>query len=115
VVVIEAPRLSGAVRLRHTGRDGQEAQLELVALARQACPDATIMITDGALTSEDYEWRVELRGIEARSGDLGLALQRQLSAEPTDDVGDDAAPLPLLGRRCHWGLSSWASGRPRSF
>jgi hypothetical protein len=115
VVVIEAPRLSGAVRLRHTGGDSQQAQLELVALARQACPDATIMSTDGALTSEDYEWRVDLRGVESRSGDLGLALQRHLSAGPTGDDGDDAAPFPLLGRRCHWGLSSSDSGRPRSF
>jgi hypothetical protein len=116
VVVIEAPRLSGAVRLRRAGRDSQDAQSELLALARKACPDATIMSTDGALTSEDYEWRVDVRGVEARSGDLGMALQRLLSADGADDdAGGGVASLPLLGRRCHWGLSSSASGRPRSF
>ena len=41
------------------------------------------MSTDGALTSADYEWRVEVRGIETRPGDLGVALHRELSTEPT--------------------------------
>ena len=46
--------------------------------AAHQCParlsNVTIMSTDGALTSADYEWRVEVRGIEMRSGDLGVAL-----------------------------------------
>jgi hypothetical protein len=71
------------------------------------------MSTDGALTSEDYEWRVEVRGIAVRSGDLGVALHRELSPEPA--VLKDVPKQPVIGRRCHWGLSPSFSGRPRSF
>ena len=83
MVVIESPRVTDAVPLHHAGRDTYDAQFELLASARRACPDAAIMSTDGALTSADYEWRVEVRGIETRPGDLGVALHRELSAEPT--------------------------------
>ena len=62
VVVLESPRVTEAVPFHHTGRDGHEARFELFMLARLACPDATIISTDGALTAEDYEWRVEVRG-----------------------------------------------------
>src|SRR5271170_3996989 len=78
VVVIESPRVTDAVPLHHAGRDSYNAQFELLASARRACPDAAIMSTDGALTSADYEWRVEVRGIEMRPGDLGVALHREL-------------------------------------
>ena len=113
VVIIESPRVSGAVPFHHAGDDACDAQFDLLTSARRACPDAAIMGTDGALTSADYEWRVELRGIEARPGDLGLALHRELSAGPTD--GESAPPPQTLGRRCHWGLSPSFSGRPRTF
>jgi hypothetical protein len=112
VVVIESPRVTDAVPLHHAGRDTYDAQFELLASARRACPDAAIMSTDGALISADYEWRVEVRGIETRPGDLGVALHRELSAEPTRP---DAAPRQTFGRRCHWGLSPSFSGRPRTF
>ena len=112
VVVIESPRVTGAVPLHHAGRDTYDAQFELLASARRACPDAAIMSTDGALTSADYEWRVEVRGIEMRPGDLGVALHRELSTEPTPAQN---MPRQTLGRRCHWGLSSSFSGRPRTF
>ena len=112
VVVIESPRVTGAVPLHHAGRDTYDAQFELLNSAHRACPDAVIMSTDGALTSADYEWRVEVRGIQARPGDLGVALHRELSAEPTHVEG---APPRTLGRRCHWGLSPSFSGRPRRF
>ena len=113
VVVIESPRVSGAVPFHHAGHDAYDAQFDLLTSARRACPDAAIMGTDGALTSADYEWRVEVRGIEARPGDLGLALHRELSAEPTDA---ESPPAPqTLGRRCHWGLHPSFSGRPRRF
>ena len=59
------------------------------------------MSTDGAQTSADYEWRIEVRGIETRPGDLGAALHRELSAEPAHVEG---AAAQTLGRRCHWGL-----------
>ena len=112
VVVIESPRVSGAVPFHHAGRDAYDAQFDLLTSARRACPDAAIMGTDGAQTSADYEWRVEVRGIEARPGDLGVALHRELSAEPTHV---ESAPPQTLGRRCNWSLSTSFSGRPRSF
>ena len=49
VVVIESPRVTDAVPLHHAGRDTYDAQFELLASARRACPDAAIMSTDGAL------------------------------------------------------------------
>jgi hypothetical protein len=113
VVVIESPRVAGAVPFHPTGRDSLDARFELLAVAHSACPDATVMSTDGAMTSEDYEWRVEVRGIAARPGDLGVALQHELSAEPV--AGWDVPKRPVIGRRCHWGLSPSFSGRPRRF
>jgi hypothetical protein len=112
VVVIESPRVTGAVPLHHAGGDTYDVQFELLNSAHRACPDAVIMSTDGALTSADYEWRVEVRGIQSRPGDLGVALHRELSAEPTRV---ESAPPRILGRRCHWGLSPSFSGRPRRF
>ena len=112
VVVIESPRFSGAVSFRHPGRDSTDARLELLALAREACPDAAIMHTDGALTSADYEWRVDVRGVAARPGDLGVALQGTLSSVSTDD---GTAPRSVIGQRCHWSQSTSFAGRPRSF
>jgi hypothetical protein len=113
VVVIESPRVTGAVPLRHSGRDGLDARFALLTLARSACPDATVMSTDGALTSEDYEWRVEVRGIALKPGDLGVALHGELTTEPADEK--DTSTRSVIGRRCHWGLSPSISGRPRSF
>jgi hypothetical protein len=113
VVVIESPRFTGAVPFPHSGRDGQDARLALLALTHLACPDATVISTDGALTSEDYEWRVEVRGVAMRQGDFGVALHRELSTKASDQ--SDAPKPPVIGRRCHWGLSPSFSGRPRSF
>ena len=113
VVVVESPRVTEAVPFHHTGRDGYEARFELLTLSRLACPDATVISTDGALTSQDYEWRVEVRGIAQTPGDLGIALHRQLCAGATDER---VVPhRPAIGRRCHWGLSPSFSGRPRRF
>ena len=74
--------MTGAVRLRHAGRDPYDAWFELLNTARRACPDASIISTDGAVESADYEWRLEVRGVEAQPGDLGVALHGALSAEP---------------------------------
>jgi hypothetical protein len=113
VVVIESSRVTGAVPFHFTGLGGHDARFELLKLARLACPDATIISTDGALTSEDYEWRVEVRGIVVRPGDLGLALQSELSSESAAEK--DPPIRPVIGQRCHWGVSPSFSGRPRTF
>ena len=99
VVVIESPRITGAVPVHHLGLDSHDARLELLTLAHVACPDATLITTDGAVTSADYEWRVEVRGITVRPGDLGWALSRAFHRvggreRRVDEAGDRAA-LPL--------------------
>ncbi len=112
VVVIESPRITGALRLDHFGGDSYDAQFELLRRAGRACPDAVITSTDGARKSKDYEWRLEVRGVEAQAGDLGVALHRELSAE---SAADCTAPLEQSDRRCHQGRRLRVSGRPRSF
>ncbi len=112
VVVIESPHISRALRLRPPGRDTYDARFQILSIARRACPDAAIISTDGALESADYEWRIDVRGIEAREGDLGEALDRALSAE-SEHVRRSGPES--VGRRCHWGLSPAVSGRPRTF
>ena len=112
VVVIESPRITGAVRLRHSGPDPYDARSELLSMARRACPGAAIVSTDGALESADYEWRLEVRGVEAHEGDLGLAIHHALSAGAPRHV--KRIPQRGASRRCHWGLAP-VSGRPRSF
>jgi hypothetical protein len=113
VVVIESPRIRGAVRLSYRGRDSHEARQELVARARQACPDASILSADGALESADYEWRLEIRGVEARLGDLGVALHRGLGAEPR--THRRRLEGKTTRRHCPSGHCPMPSGRPRSF
>ena len=112
VVVIESPRITGAVAFQSASGDSNDARFELLSSARRACPDAAIMSTDGALESADYEWRLEVRGIEPRAGDLGEALHRELAPE---DSNGQRAPRNWVGRRCHWGMSPSVSGRPRNF
>ena len=113
VVVLESPRIRGAVRLRHTGGDAYDARFELLSQARLACPEAAIISTDGAVEGADYEWRLELRGVETHAGDLGLALHEQLAAEPAPHRRRLSQRTSL--RNCHWGRCPEVSGRPRSF
>lgn len=113
VVVIESPGVTGAVPLPETGRNGDDAHFELVARARNACPDATIMSADGASTSEDYDWRVDVRSVEQHSGELGMALYRELASE--SQRRRTFPGRPVIGHRCHWGTSAPDSGRPRRF
>lgn len=121
VVVIESPRVTGAVSFRYMGRDVNDARFELLSSARRACPNAAIVSTDGALERADYEWRLEVHSVEAHAGDLGVALHRELvpaSVPSVPTAPSDAAPPPtraLVGRRCHWGMSPPVSGRPRRF
>lgn len=112
VVVFESPRISAALPLHYTGRDPYDAHAELLSYASRACPDAAIVSTDGARASADYEWRLDVRGVEARPGDLGIALHGALSAEAA--LTPRSTPHQI-GGRCHLGLSPAVSGRPRTF
>ncbi|MGA2933212.1 MAG: hypothetical protein ABSE98_14160, partial [Acidimicrobiales bacterium] len=113
VVVIESARISGALRLRDAGRDAYDARFELLSRARRACPGAAIFSTDGALESADFEWRVGVRSVEAKAGDIGIALHRDLSAEPETHLRRRSQRQII--RKCHWGRCPEVSGRPRSF
>jgi hypothetical protein len=114
VVVIESPRVRGALRLRHAGTDSYDARFELLSTARRACPEAAIISADGALVGADYEWKLEVRGVEPHEGDLGVALHRMLSnAEPKSHV--TSRRERQSSRRCHWGRCSEVSGRPLTF
>jgi hypothetical protein len=113
VVVIESPRIRGALRLRHPGRDLDDARYELLTRARRACPDASIQSVDGASESADHEWRLEVRSVGAHSGDLGVALHRELSGEPR--THKRRLDGKTWRRHCPAGRYSLLSGRPRSF
>ena len=112
VVVIESPRMKGAVLLNHVSSDSDGARSELLACVHQSCPDAVVMTTDEAQAASDYEWRIEVRGVATRRGDLGVALHRELSAESTHN---DDPPHRAFGGRCHWSMNPAFSGRPRTF
>ncbi len=109
VVVIESERYTGALRLRGARRDAYDARFELLSAARRACPDATLFSTDGARESADYEWRVDVQGVRADAGDLGVALRSEISAEPHLRRRSQR----LMLRKCHWGRCPEVSGRPR--
>ena len=113
VVVIESAGISGALRFRDAGHDAYDARFELLSRARRACPDAAIFSTDGALESADFEWRVGVRSVEAKAGDIGIALHRELSAEP--ETHQRRRSQRQIIHKCHWGRCPEVSGRPRSF
>jgi hypothetical protein len=112
VVVIESPSVTGAVAFRHIGTDADDARFELLSSAHRACPDAAVISTDGALASADYEWRLEVRGVEGVAGQIGRALHRELAAESPPP---GHTPHRVSGRRCPWGPNAIFSGRPRRF
>ena len=113
VVVIESPGITGALRLRHTGRDPYDARFELLCSARRACPDAAIVSTDGALEEADYEWRLDIRSVAAAAGDVGVAVHRELTAPRLPHLRRPSQRQII--RKCHWGRCPEVSGRPRSF
>ncbi len=119
VVVIESPRMRGAVRLRHAGRDSFDARFELLSRARRACPDASILSVDGALEDADYEWRLEVRSVQAQVGDLGVALHRELATARRAHVRRLAGKTDRRhcsrGRHPSMAGLSAIAGRPRSF
>lgn len=113
VVVIESPRISGALRFDYSGRDSYDARFELLSLAFRACPGADISCPDGALEGADYEWRLEVRGLAAGTGDLGIALHRALAAHPPAHVS--CPSQRRIAHCCPRELSPFASSRPRDF
>lgn len=114
-VVIESPRVTGALRLDLAGSDPYDARFELLSRARRACPDAAIVSTDGALESADYEWRLEVQGLETHAGDLGVALHDELAATTGPPTHARRRRQRLAAARdCHWGLTPF-SGRPLRF
>jgi hypothetical protein len=113
VVVMESPRVRGAFRLRYAGRDSYDARFELLSTARRACPDASIVSTDGAVDAEDYEWRLDVKGAQLGVGELGVALHRELTTRPAHHVRRLARRR--AARTCQWGSFSVSRGRPLSF
>ena len=114
VVVIESPAHPGVLRFHHAGRDPYDARFELLCSARRACPDAAIVSTDGALEDADYEWRLDIRGVEANRGrprDGRAPRARRRSRHRTYGAASQRQNI----RKCHWGRCPEVSGRPRSF
>jgi hypothetical protein len=115
VVVVESPGITGALLLRHTGRDAYDARFELLSRARLACPDAAIESTDGAAEGADYEWRLEVRGLQECKGDLGVRLHHELSGKRQLQRHQRRLLLRQSARNCRAGRFPSFSGRPHSF
>ncbi|HWF14710.1 MAG TPA: hypothetical protein VG244_00875 [Acidimicrobiales bacterium] len=113
VVVVESPGITGAMLLRHSGPDTYDARFELLARARLACPDADIVTTDGAAEGADYEWRLEVRGMQECAGDLGVRLHHELSGKRPRHQRRLFLRQPARNCRAGWFPSS--PGRPLSF
>jgi hypothetical protein len=113
IVVLEAPSMRGAIRLEHMGSDPYDARFELLSKARRACPDAAITSRDGAVEGADYEWRLDVRGLEARVGDLGVALREALTVVPETHLRRTQRGRP--GRVCRRELWPSNISRPRDF
>lgn len=114
VVVLESPRITAALLLRRSGRDAYDARFELLSRARSACPDAAIVTTDGALEGADYEWRLDVRGVQAHPGDLGFALRSALSSKRQSRHQRRLATR-TVARGCRAGWFPSPSSRPLSF
>ena len=98
VVVIESPRYQ---RRRVAHPRGPRRSRRPAPPARPSPPGLPRRRhhhTDGALTAEDYEWRIEVRGVVAHPGDLGVGSARRALAgsRPTRPAAADGRrPLPL--------------------
>src|SRR3974377_512811 len=97
VVVIESPRVRGAVRLRYAGRDSFDARFELLSTARRACPEASIVTTAAA----------------GGAGELGAPRPREPTTKPAPHGGRLARRR--AARTCQWGSFRVSRGRPLSF
>jgi hypothetical protein len=115
VVVLESPRITVAKPLRRSGRDSYDARFELLSQARLACPDASIESTDGALEGADYEWRIEVRGMRERTGDLGVALEREITGKRERQRHRRRLATRQAGRGCRAGWFPSLTGRPLFF
>lgn len=115
VVVLESPRITSAQLLRRPGRDAYDARFELLSRARAACPDAAIESTDGALEGADYEWRIEVRGVREAAGELGTALQHELSGKRERQRHQRRLATRRAERGCRAGWFPSFAGRPLSF
>jgi hypothetical protein len=113
VVVVESPGITGALLLRHSGPDSYDARFELLARTRAACPDADIVTTDGAVEGADYEWRLEVRGVQECAGDLGARLHHELSGKRQRH--QRRLLQRQAARNCRSGSFPSFSGRPISF
>lgn len=115
VVVLESPSVTTAQLLRRSAHDTYDARFDLLSRARTACPDADFETTDGALEGEDYEWRVDVRGMREFAGDLGEALLRELSGKRKRQRHQRRLATRVAERGCRSGWFPSLSGRPLSF
>ncbi len=115
VVVLESPHITAAQLLRRAAHDSYDARVELLSRARLACPDAAIESADGALEGADYEWRIEVRGERERLGELGAALQSELSGRRTRQRHQRRLIARRAKRNCRAGWFPSFARRPLSF
>lgn len=115
VVVVESPKVTSAELLRRSAHDAYDARWDLLSRARAACPDAAFETTDGALEGADYEWRIEVRGQRDNPGDLGAALQRELSGKRQRQRHQRRLASRRVERGCRAGGFPPMSGRPLFF
>jgi hypothetical protein len=116
VVVLESPSVTAAQLLRRSAHDAYDARWDLLSRARSACPDAAFETTDGALEGADYEWRIEVRGTSENAGDLGGALERELSGKrQRRQRHQRRLATRTAARGCRAGWFPSFTGRPLSF
>ena len=115
VVVLEAPSVTAAQLLRRSAHDTYDARWDLLSRARSACPDAAFETTDGALEGADYEWRIEVRGMRENAGDLGAALERELSGTRKRQRHQRRLATRQVARGCRAGGFQSPAGRPLFF
>jgi hypothetical protein len=115
VVVLEAPSVTAAQLLRRSAHDTYDARWDLLSRARSACPDAAFETTDGALEGADYEWRIEVRATRENAGDLGAALERELSGTRQRQRHQRRLATRQVARGCRAGWKPSLAGRPSFF
>ena len=76
-------------------------------------PDASILSADGALENADYEWRLEVRGLQLHAGDLGVAIHHELSEQPKGHMRRLSGKTSR--RHCLFGDRTLEVCRPRIF
>jgi hypothetical protein len=115
VVVLESPSVTAAQLLRRSAHDTYDARWDLLSRARSACPDAAFETTDGALEGADYEWRIEVRATRENAGDLGAALERELSGTRKRQRHQRRLATRQVARGCRAGGFQSPAGRPLFF